>query len=171
MIGRRFGRLTVLSYVGIISRYRWWKCRCRCGKRVTVRGSRLRAGTTKSCGCLRKELGAEKCRALGPLSSTHGATRNKRWTRTYITWRAMLQRTVNRKHEHYRYYGGRGIRVCRRWRLSFKNFLADMGPRPEGKTLDRFPDRNGDYRPGNCRWATPIEQARNRNGARNSKVV
>jgi hypothetical protein len=73
----------------------------------------------------------------------------------------MRKRCLDRNHENYPLYGGRGITICARWE-SFESFLADMGERPDGTTLDRFPDRDGNYEPGNCRWATPVEQAHNR---------
>lgn len=83
-------------------------------------------------------------------------------TPTYGSWRSMKRRCHDPKHKSYPRYGARGVAVCDRWRESFESFLADMGPRPNGKTLDRFPNPNGHYEPGNCRWATPAEQARNR---------
>jgi hypothetical protein len=74
----------------------------------------------------------------------------------------MLKRCYNKKSTYYAYYGGRGINVCERWRESFENFLSDMGQAPDGMSLDRFPNMNGGYEPGNCRWATAKEQGRNK---------
>lgn len=81
----------------------------------------------------------------------------------------MVARCTNPRHVHFSNYGGRGIRICERWRHSFAAFLEDMGPRPDGLTIDRFPDNNGNYEPGNCRWASLVEQANNRRG--NSLVI
>jgi hypothetical protein len=83
---------------------------------------------------------------------------------TYLSWANMIQRCTNPKQKAYKYYGGRGIKVCKRWR-DFRHFLADMGVRPEGMSLDRWPNKNGNYKPGNCRWATQTEQIANRRAA------
>lgn len=83
-------------------------------------------------------------------------------TPTHTSWRQMIQRCTNKKHHEYHRYGGKGIQICKQWRRSFVTFFQDMGPRPKGKTIDRYPNRDGNYEPGNCRWATPGEQAANR---------
>lgn len=93
--------------------------------------------------------------------ATNG-TRKKGRSRTYNSWRAMKHRCLNPNYVNYHRWGGRGITINDKWLHSFKNFLSDMGVRPEGKTLDRYPDPNGNYEPGNCRWATPKEQANNK---------
>lgn len=82
-------------------------------------------------------------------------------SRTYTTWQTMKQRCLNPNHDAWYRYGGMGITICSRWRDSFENFLTDMGERPEGRTLDRI-DKDGNYEPGNCRWATPLEQSNNK---------
>lgn len=94
---------------------------------------------------------------------------NGKRTRTYVTWEGMKQRCLNRWSTSYPYYGGRGVKICERW-LKFQNFYEDMGERPPGKSLDRYPNKDGDYEPGNCRWATPHEQRMNQHpkGTHNS---
>lgn len=99
----------------------------------------------------------------------HGHTTGARRSSTYRSWDSMKLRCLNPKQDSYKYYGGRGIKIAERW-LKFANFLADMGPKPSPKhTIDRFPDKDGDYRPGNCRWATVAEQ--NRNYSRNHLIT
>lgn len=92
---------------------------------------------------------------------THGHCRSDRRSTTYVSWQNMIKRCTDPKHRSYAKYAGAGITVCARWR-NFDAFLADMGERPDGLTLDRYPNREGNYEPGNCRWATPKEQVRNR---------
>lgn len=145
LIGHVYGRLTVLNHVEGAR----WRCVCECGEFVVTHSVSLRKGSTKSCGCLRREVTAAK-------TLTHGATN----TREYTSWKAMRQRCLNTNHHQYADYGGRGITVCDRW-STFAGFLADMGSRPEGTSLDRI-DVNGSYEPSNCRWATTHQQGSNR---------
>lgn len=155
LIGMRFGMLVVLSRAdNTPTGHPRWLCRCEhknCGKEVVVRGDHLRRSNneaTVSCGC------------YGRIKSiTHGHSVRGR-SPTYSSWTAMIARCTNPNNKHYADYGGRGIQVCAHWR-SFESFLADMGEKPPGTSLDRFPDGNGNYEPGNCRWATPTQQSRN----------
>lgn len=155
--GQRFGRLTVVARTDRRPGA-WWRCVCDCGGEKVTRASLLRNGETQSCGCLQKERTSE-------ASKTHGhAPRGKKGP-TYVSWRNALARCNNPLWHAYHLYGGRGITICERWASSFANFLADMGERPPGHTLDRL-DPDGNYEPGNCRWATPKQQAQNRRRAR-----
>lgn len=150
LTGQRFGRWTVLSRAEDYRRgIPQWSCRCDCGKAGVVRANILKAGESKSCGCLNREM---------KRNYSHGLSQ----TRTYEAWKHMIQRCTNPHAKHFSYYGGRGITVCERWLSSFENFLADMGERPPGLTLDRYPDNDGNYEPDNCRWATWTQQAANR---------
>ena len=147
LTGMKFNRLSVVERSGRNGRgLALWLCSCECGKSVVVQGAKLRSGHTKSCGCI-----------VGKSSETHGLSR----TPTYNSWCAMKQRCNYESGNAYKSYGAKGIKVCERWANSFDDFLADMGERPEGMTLDRI-DSSGGYEPGNCRWATKKQQDRNR---------
>lgn len=150
LIGQRFGRMVVMSLSPIRATdgKPQWLLRCDCGSDVHLATTRLRSMGQISCGCATHYKGK---------NTTHGLSK----TPTYQAWGAMLDRCTNPKNARFNRYGGRGINVCERWR-SFENFIADMGEKPAGKSLDRFPDTNGNYEPGNCRWATAVQQGRNR---------
>ena len=151
LTGRKFGRLLVIG-PGVRNRY--WLCRCICGNQKEIYAYSLSLGYSQSCGCLQKE------RASG-ASFKHGFANRTSPTSEYRIYVGMKTRCLNPSGDDVKNYGGRGITICDRWLESFQNFYADMGPRPIGKTLDRI-NTNGNYEPGNCRWATPKEQGRNK---------
>lgn len=153
LIDKNFGKLKVIEKTdnrdccGSII----WKCKCSCGNIHETSTRNLRSGESQSCGCSRNQF---------TKSGNARRRHNKAGTSIYAIWNSMKQRCLNPNNHAYSLYGGRGIEICERWKV-FDHFYADMGDRPYGLSLDRI-DNNGNYEPGNVRWATPKEQAKNR---------
>lgn len=162
MVGKRFGRLTVLelaewkSFGSTPKSYPVWKCRCDCGGEAHIIGQSLRSGKSTSCGCRQREAARAQAK--------HGQAMREATTPAYNTWLAMKDRCRNPNNENFRHYGGRGIRVCAEW-MVFEAFFRDMGERPKGHSIERV-DVNGNYEPGNCIWIPRLEQARNTRACR-----
>lgn len=161
LVGERFGRLLVVSRAPDRtsksgSRQSRWNCICDCGSPCLKTGHGLTSGGTMSCGCLRVDYIKNNRSGKNHHCYDHGAA----GSREYNSWVNARLRCTSPTDASYKNYGGRGISMCERWATSFENFLADMGVRPEGTTLDRI-DVNGNYEPGNCRWVTPKAQSRN----------
>jgi hypothetical protein len=156
LTGQQFGRLTAL-HVTDQRNYKnlpMWFCKCSCGNNALISSSNLNTGKTRSCGCLNMER-----------IKTHGLSGSPEYT----AWEGMIQRCTNIKTLNYNNYGGRGIMICDRWLHSFENFYTDMGPRlSPDHSIDRYPNNDGHYEPGNCRWATQTEQLNNR---RNNHLI
>ena len=130
-----------------------WLCRCVCGKEIKVQSPRLRSGRIKSCGCKRTEL-------ISASNSIHGHWVGGKPSGEWVSWRSAIDRCHNPLSTSFARYGGAGVTVCDEWRGSFSAFLSELGPRPDGSSLDRIDGTKG-YEPGNCRWSTPKEQSGN----------
>lgn len=171
-IGDRFERLVVVgegpthtydrggSRKGELRYERSWECVCDCGNRRTVREPHLKNGHTSSCGCFAIDR-------IKEVNTTHGRYSINRIPEFFV-WKSMIQRCVNKRSDDYKSYGGRGIKVCRRWLESFESFISDLGRKPFQRASVERIDNDGNYEPENVKWADDFEQARNR---RNPKKV
>lgn len=159
-VGQEFQRLTVLSYShsrpGTKETIHYWLFRCRCGTEKPAQAKLVVLGYIESCGCYHAELRSQ---------TKHGHAVNGKATSEYTAWAHMLQRTQNPKCAEYKDYGARGITVCERWKVA-ANFLQDMGPKPTPHHSLERKENNGNYDPGNCVWATRLEQNRNKRTSR-----
>lgn len=151
LTGQRFGRLTVVRR-DYSKKYTAWICKCDCGNTTSTDGYQLRKGITKSCGCYHAELCGDQHRKHGGCG-----------TRLYRIYYKMRERCYRATNDNYKYYGGRGITICKEWLDSFKKFSewALSHGYSENLTIDRI-DVNGNYEPGNCRWITIQEQQKNK---------
>lgn len=153
LTGQKFSRLVALRIVGKSkSGEMIWRCLCDCGTETDVKLGKLRSSRTRSCGCLFDE---------GDNRLTHGEARKGKRSREWRIWDNAKSRCYNPRSTSFKYYGQRGITMCDRWRNSFEAFLEDMGRCPDGLTIDRI-ENDGNYEPGNCRWATRSQQNSNK---------
>ncbi len=154
LINKKFNRLTILFFVVKRVNIPYYQCRCDCGKEKCIAIYDIINGHTKSCGCL-----AIESKLVAKL--IHGEGKRGRFTKEFRAWTNIRQRCYNQNNRAYKNYGGRGIRVCDRWMVSFENFLNDVGRAPSNDhSLDRI-NNNGDYEDGNCKWSTRKEQNNN----------
>lgn len=153
LTGQKWRYLTAIKITGQKGKRLIWLFKCDCGKEAEFIAAYVKEGKIISCGCLNKN---------GRPRINHGATVRDKTTSTYVSYNSAKVRCYTKSAPNYPQYGGRGISMCERWKNDFREFLKDMGERPIGTTLDRYPNKDGNYETGNCRWATPIEQQANR---------
>lgn len=157
LAGKRFYRWVVIKS----AKRRYWVCKCDCGSVEIVHGSSLVDGRSQSCGCWKKEVSRERLRNQS-RGNTYRKTHGMSYTAEHRAWSHAKGRCRCETDAAWKNYGGRGIQMCERWFNSFEAFLEDVGPRPSPEhSLDRYPDNNGNYEPGNVRWATNLEQQAN----------
>ena len=151
LTGKVFGQWTVLKFSHANGKMAYWLCRCDCGTERSVFGGDLKRGMSSGCGC-------QRLAKLSAAHTTHGMSSHD----AYCSWQHMRTRCQNPKSNNYSLYGGRGIKVCDKWQ-AFDGFWEDMGPSWRvGLSIDRYPNKDGNYEASNCRWASDLEQARNR---------
>jgi len=157
MIGKKFGKWTVLRFSHQYDKYLYWECRCKCRKTRIIKENDLKSGCITFC----------RCKTAKNLQSRYDMHGKSSWPECKV-WRGMKSRCNDKDNPNFVYYGGRGISVCKSWQRSFENFINDMGRRPSSDySIDRI-DNDGNYEPNNCRWATAAVQANNR---RNSRIL
>ena len=167
LTGEKFNRLTLIEPAGFDNINRpIWLCKCECGNMKNIRYWDVVQGRSKSCGCLRNEKAHDR---LIAYNKSHNIKHNECRTRLYNIWSGMTQRCCNQNSHGYKDYGARGITVCEEWMKDYRNFRkwATENGYDDNLSLDRI-NNDGNYEPSNCRWATNVEQARNR---RNNLIV